>query len=72
MTRTLLSAVAAVALALPLPVVAVAAPPEVVKVEPPSWWPGHSINPVRLLVRGKNLARGRGDERRGGARRRVR
>ena len=55
MTRTLLSAVAAVALALPLPVVAAAAPPEIVKVEPPSWWPGHSINPVRLLVRGKNL-----------------
>lgn len=33
-----------------------AAPPEVSKVEPPSWWPGHSLNPVRLLVRGKNLA----------------
>jgi glycosidase len=36
-----------------------AAPPahlEVLKVEPPSWWPSHSINPVRLLVRGKNLA----------------
>jgi len=30
--------------------------PEVVKVEPPSWWPGHSTNPVRLLVRGRNLA----------------
>jgi len=29
--------------------------PAVVKVEPPSWWAGHSINPVRLLVRGKNL-----------------
>ena len=32
-----------------------AAPPTVAKVEPPSWWPGHSINPVRLLVRGTNL-----------------
>jgi neopullulanase len=32
-----------------------AAPPEVVKVEPPNWWAGHSINPVRLLVRGRNL-----------------
>jgi glycosidase len=31
------------------------APPEVLKVEPPSWWPGHSINPVRLLVRGRGL-----------------
>ncbi|HEY0431144.1 MAG TPA: alpha-amylase family glycosyl hydrolase, partial [Pyrinomonadaceae bacterium] len=26
------------------------------KVEPPSWWAGHTINPVRLLVRGKNLS----------------
>jgi glycosidase len=29
--------------------------PQVEKVEPPSWWAGHSINPVRLLVRGRNL-----------------
>jgi glycosidase len=29
--------------------------PTVLKVEPPSWWAGHSINPVRLLVRGTNL-----------------
>jgi glycosidase len=29
--------------------------PSVIKVEPPSWWAGHTINPVRLLVRGKNL-----------------
>jgi neopullulanase len=29
--------------------------PEVLKVEPPNWWAGHSINPVRLLVRGRNL-----------------
>jgi neopullulanase len=33
--------------------------PEVIKVEPPSWWAGHTINPVRLLVRGKNLANAR-------------
>ncbi len=32
-----------------------AAPPEVLKVEPPNWWAGHSMNPVRLLVRGRNL-----------------
>jgi glycosidase len=32
-----------------------AAPPEVTKVEPPNWWIGHSINPVRLLIRGHNL-----------------
>src|SRR5438132_10929806 len=29
--------------------------PEVLKVEPPGWWAGHSINPVRVLIRGKNL-----------------
>jgi neopullulanase len=29
--------------------------PQVVKVEPPSWWAGHTINPVRLLIRGTNL-----------------
>ena len=31
-------------------------PPSVSKVEPHSWWASHTINPVRLLVRGKNLA----------------
>jgi glycosidase len=55
MSRLPAAVVAALALAAPLPV-AGAAPPEVVKVEPPSWWPGHSIDPVRLLVRGRNLA----------------
>jgi glycosidase len=30
--------------------------PEASKVEPPNWWPGHSINPVRVLIRGKNFA----------------
>lgn len=29
--------------------------PSVSKVEPPSWWDHHSINPVRLLVRGEHL-----------------
>ncbi|MCM3900689.1 MAG: cyclomaltodextrinase N-terminal domain-containing protein, partial [Pyrinomonadaceae bacterium] len=29
--------------------------PSVTKVEPPSWWARHTFNPVRLLVRGKNL-----------------
>jgi len=32
------------------------AAPTVTKVEPPDWWVGHSINPVRLLVRGRHLA----------------
>ena len=29
--------------------------PSVTKVDPPSWWARHTINPVRLLVRGANL-----------------
>jgi glycosidase len=29
--------------------------PSVTKVEPPSWWTNHSVNPVRLLIRGENL-----------------
>src|ERR1700682_650177 len=28
---------------------------QVIKVDPPGWWLGHSINPVRLLIRGRNL-----------------
>jgi len=32
--------------------------PVVEKVEPPNWWAGHSINPVRVLVKGKNLKPG--------------
>lgn len=31
------------------------AAPNVSKVEPPSWWANHTINPVRLLVRGQHL-----------------
>ena len=30
--------------------------PLVTKVDPPSWWVGHSINPVRVLIHGRNLA----------------
>jgi glycosidase len=29
--------------------------PAVSKVEPPNWWPGHTLNPVRLLIRGTGL-----------------
>src|SRR5215213_3477633 len=29
--------------------------PTVLKVEPPNWWAGHSINPVRVLIRGRDL-----------------
>jgi glycosidase len=32
-----------------------AAAPTVAKVDPPNWWAGHSINPVRLLIRGAGL-----------------
>jgi neopullulanase len=30
--------------------------PAVFKVEPPNWWAGHSVNPVRVMLRGQNLA----------------
>src|SRR6185295_17513490 len=30
-------------------------PPEVFKVDPPSWWPRSTLNPVRLLIQGRNL-----------------
>jgi len=29
--------------------------PTVEKVEPPNWWAGHSVNPVRVIVRGENF-----------------
>ncbi|MDX6405558.1 MAG: neopullulanase [Blastocatellia bacterium] len=29
--------------------------PEVQKVEPPSWWIGSSVNPIRVLIKGRNL-----------------
>ncbi|MGI8788211.1 MAG: alpha-amylase family glycosyl hydrolase [Pyrinomonadaceae bacterium] len=29
--------------------------PTVEKVEPPNWWAGATVNPVRVLIRGKNL-----------------
>jgi neopullulanase len=47
--------VAAALLLLALAAAASAQSPEVTKVEPPSWWAGHSVNPVRLLLRGRNL-----------------
>ena len=46
-------AVTAALLACALPARAQA--PVIEKVDPPNWWAGHSINPVRILVRGKNL-----------------
>ncbi|MEP6924216.1 MAG: alpha-amylase family glycosyl hydrolase, partial [Pyrinomonadaceae bacterium] len=29
--------------------------PTIEKVEPPNWWANHSINPVRVMIRGSNL-----------------
>ena len=29
--------------------------PEIIKVDPPSWWARSTVNPVRLLIRGRNL-----------------
>ncbi|MGH9905552.1 MAG: cyclomaltodextrinase N-terminal domain-containing protein [Pyrinomonadaceae bacterium] len=29
--------------------------PQLLKVEPPSWWVGSTINPVRVLIKGRNL-----------------
>ncbi len=33
--------------------------PRVAKVEPPSWWTGSSLNPVRVMIRGENLTNAR-------------
>lgn len=30
-------------------------PPGITKIEPPNWWPNHSLNPIQLLITGKNL-----------------
>jgi len=35
---------------------AIADTPVVTKVEPPNWWIGHSWNPVRLLIEGRNFS----------------
>ncbi len=40
---------------------ALAQAPQVTKVEPPNWWVGHSINPVRVMIRGTYLSGGRVD-----------
>ena len=39
-----------------LAISALAQAPTVEKMDPPSWWVGSTINPVRVLVRGQNLA----------------
>ncbi|MGD9629162.1 MAG: alpha-amylase family glycosyl hydrolase [Pyrinomonadaceae bacterium] len=39
-----------------LSICAFAQAPTVEKVEPPNWWAGHTVNPVRVMVRGSGLA----------------
>jgi hypothetical protein len=34
-------------------------PPEALKIEPPHWWARHSLNPVRVMVRGRHLTAAR-------------
>jgi neopullulanase len=41
--------------------VALLAGPQVDKVEPPSWWPGHSLRTVRVLLSGRELGGARLD-----------
>ncbi|MDM7921328.1 MAG: alpha-amylase family glycosyl hydrolase [Pyrinomonadaceae bacterium] len=36
-------------------VISAAAAPRVEKVEPPNWWAGHTLNPVRVMVRGEGF-----------------
>ena len=50
------SALAAALCTLLLSGSAAAQAPVVEKVDPPNWWARHSINPVRILVRGQHLA----------------
>jgi len=33
--------------------------PEILKVDPPSWWVGSTVNPVRLMIHGRNLQNAR-------------
>ncbi len=54
-SKTIWALVCALVCAASVCVDARAQAPVVTKVEPPSWWAGHTINPVRLLVRGNNL-----------------
>ncbi|HET9478598.1 MAG TPA: 4-alpha-glucanotransferase, partial [Pyrinomonadaceae bacterium] len=37
------------------PLAVAAQPPQISKVDPPSWWTRSTLNPVRLLVHGQNL-----------------
>ena len=41
------------------PLVVAAQAPEILKVDPPSWWTRSSHNPVRVMIRGRNLQEAR-------------
>src|SRR5215213_4867900 len=38
-----------------LTAVVAAQAPEILKVDPPSWWTRSTVNPVRLMIHGRNL-----------------
>src|SRR5215217_9717391 len=44
-----------------LSITVLAQAPEILKVDPPSWWTRSSINPVRLMIHGRNLQNARVD-----------
>ena len=54
LTSTFIFAISLFILALSFTTLAQA--PSVLNVDPPSWWANHSINPIRVLIRGKNLS----------------
>jgi len=54
-SRLLLRSVFFATLLFPCVTYGAAQTPEVQKVEPPGWWVDHSINPVRVLIRGQNF-----------------
>ncbi len=60
MPRALFVALSAL-LACAVPLNAAAQPPTVTRIEPPSWWIGSTVNPVRVLVHGTHLADARVD-----------
>src|ERR1051325_3310236 len=44
-----------------LALTAAAQAPEILKVDPPSWWTRSTVNPLRLMIRGRNLQHARVD-----------
>src|SRR5215207_4568985 len=46
---------------LSLSIVVAAQAPEILKVDPPGWWTRSSVNPVRLMIHGRNLQGARVD-----------